>query len=122
MNVYDKYSNPLNKLKYFLNVVYILNITDLIFTKLLLKYGNGLFKEANPFLAPIINTNIVTFSKVIFLAITFIYWYKRSFKSNAKQLAASLLVAKIFIVVYSLINLLHIFYLGLYLYLENLFR
>lgn len=94
--------------KYFI-CLYVLNISDLIFTRFLLKSAPNIFIEANIFLRPIVESWQIYFIKVIGLAIILLYWYKRSRKSTERQLRRSLLASRVLLIAYGLINCLHLF-------------
>lgn len=93
--------------KYFI-ILYGLNISDLFLTRFLLNSDPNLFFEANIFLKPIINSWQIYLVKIVLLALILIYWYIRSKKSTNGQIKNSILVSKILIVVYGLINCLHL--------------
>ena len=103
------------KLGKFLIILYILNITDLIFTKFLLWKAPDLFSEVNVFLKPIIHGIEPYFIKIGIMALVLIYWYWRSEKSNITQMKRSILTGKILIGMYIAINVMHLINLIIYL-------
>lgn len=103
------------KLAKFLIILYILNITDLIFTKFLLWKAPDLFSEVNIFLKPIIHGIEPYFIKIGIMALVLIYWYWRSEKSNITQMKRSIFTGKILIGMYIAINVMHLINLIIYL-------
>lgn len=99
-------------------ILYILNITDLLFTKFLLSNGSNMFKEVNIFLKPIINDNLAYLVKIGGMTIILIYWYWRSEKSNLSQINRSIKVSKVLLWIYIIINIMHLANLALYFYLK----
>lgn len=112
--VIDIRGNSRRKLGKFLVVLYTLNILDLIVTKFLLWKAPDLFNEANIILKPIIYGLEPYFLKIGLMALILIYWYWRSEKSNITQMKRSILVGKILIGVYILINVMHVINLIIY--------
>ena len=103
------------KLGNFLITLYILNLTDLFFTKFLLWKAPDLFREANSFMKLIINGIEPYFLKIGVFALVLIYWYWRSEKSNITQIKRSILVGQILIGAYVLMNVIHLVNLVIYL-------
>lgn len=97
------------KLKVSLIILYILNLSDLFFTKTLLRIEPNMFKKANVILAPIIGGIAPYFLKIIVVGLVLYYWYFRSSKSNEKEIKRSLVVSWGLLVFYILINCIHIF-------------
>lgn len=89
--------------------LYILNCTDILFTYTFLKTGG--FYEANPLMRSVVtNPYLCLFIKVIFpgIALLFLFYY---LEHNTKPLSPLCQWAANFIVlVYILINMLHIYY------------
>ena len=117
LNIIRKNSG-LERLEKNLKFLYILNIVDLFFTKILLRIGPDMFMEANEFLKPIINGYMSYVLKIFVFGIILIYWYKRSFSSNEKQLKISIYASKVCLVLYLLINILHIIYTIMFFYIK----
>lgn len=117
--VIDIRGNRRVQLGKFLITLYILNISDLIFTKFLLWKAPDLFLEANIFLKPIIHGAWPYFIKIGLMALVLIYWYIRSEKSNITQMKRSILVGKIMIGLYIAINIMHFINLMIYLALAG---
>ena len=112
--VIDIRGNSRRKLGKFLVVLYTLNILDLIVTKVLLWKAPDLFSKENIFLNLIIYGLEPYFLKIGLMALILIYWYWRSEKSNITQMKRSILVGKILIGVYILINVMHVINLIIY--------
>lgn len=107
-----------HKLKGNLIILYILNLSDLFFTKFLLCVEPTMFKEVNIFLAPIIGGVWPYFLKVLVIGGVLYYWYFRSRESNEKEMKRSLIVSVVLVMFYIIINLIHIFNLWLMFYLK----
>lgn len=103
------------KLGNFLITLYILNLTDLFFTKFLLWKAPDLFREANSFMKLIINGIEPYFLKIGVFALVLIYWYWRSEKSNLTQMKRSIFVGKVLIGAYAIINIMHLINMIIYL-------
>ena len=104
--------NKYHKLKINLIILYLLNLSDLFFTKLLLKLEPTMFIEANVFLAPVIDGVLPYFFKIVVIAVILYYWYFRSRYSNEKEIKRSLIASIGLVSFYILINLLHLFNVG----------
>ncbi len=116
-------SNYLRKNKYYrlkinLIILYLLNLSDLFFTKILLAIELTMFKEANIFLAPVIDGVLPYFLKIIVCGGVLYYWYFRSKESNEKEIIRSIITSIGLLSFYTLINLLHLFNVILILYLK----
>ena len=116
-------SNYLRKNKYYklkvnLRILYVLNLSDLFFTKILLAIEPTMFKEANIFLAPVIDGALPYFLKIIVCGGVLYYWYFRSKESNEKEMIRSIITSIGLLSFYTLINLLHIFNVMLMFYLK----
>lgn len=91
-------------------ILYLLNVTDIIFTLILV--NTGLFNEVNPVMVGIIqNTIIATIIKVILPAILLFYLYKRMKNATNKQLKFSNVAINIILTIYVLINISHLVWL-----------
>ena len=113
-NVIDIRGNSKYKLKKILIFLYLLNLSDLLFTKFLLTSAPDLFIEVNFFLNTIIDGIVLYFLKIGGMALILAYWYYRSEKSTIIQMKRSLLASKVLISVYAIINLIHIINLVIY--------
>lgn len=97
-------------LKTKLILLYLLNITDIIFTLLLV--NTGLAVEANPMMAIVLNEPTMTFLvKVILPALLFIYLYLRLKKANERMTRLTNLGLLSLLLFYLIINLFHITWL-----------
>ena len=93
--------------------IYILNVTDMIFTLLLC--GTGYFMEVNPLVATFSSNSLVSLlTKAVIPALLFIYLYIRMKPATSAQLkkANALIVAMLFL--YAVINVSHIVWLSVY--------
>ena len=107
----------LENIKYKLLVIYLLNVTDILFTILLL--STGLYLEANVLMIKALESIIGSFIlKILFPAVLLFCLYIRMKKANETQLKQSNIIINIATAVYSIINLWHlicILLLGLFL-------
>lgn len=110
--------NKYYKLKVNLRMLYVLNLSDLFFTKILLAIEPTMFKEANIFLAPVIDGALPYFLKIIVCGGVLYYWYFRSKESNEKEMKISIIASRGLLIFYTLINLLHLFNVILILLLK----
>ncbi len=111
----NSYSSIKSKLK----ILYILNITDIIFTLILLK--TGLFKEVNSIMLFIVDS--ITLSilvKVGLVGFLIYYLIKRMKKATYKQLKISNTIIVVAVFIFLIINLSHIIYSILYLFVANI--
>ncbi len=110
------YSLPTIKQK--LLLLYILNVTDIVFTLLLLE--TGYFTEANIFLVKIIDIPSASVAlKTLLPAILLLYIFMRLNKASEKQLKSSNIVIHVGIGIYALINLSHLLWFILLLFLQQ---
>lgn len=113
--VIDIRGKGIEKLGKFLIILYILNLTDLFFTKFLLLKAPDLFQEVNLFMKLMTNGKGLYFLKIGVFALVLIYWYWRSKRSNITQMKRSILVGKVLIGAYSIINIMHLINMIIYL-------
>lgn len=108
----------LNSIKKKFIVLYLLNITDIIFTLYLI--NTGLFREANVIMASIINNEIlsVIVKSVIPLALLIII-YNRMKEATEKQLLQSNRIIIGSLIFYGLINVSHVIWVIRYIALYN---
>lgn len=93
-----------------LYLLYLFNVTDIIFTYLLL--NTGLFEEGNMLLKPIIDNPFITIIlKVILIFILIFIIAKRLSRASKKQLKISNRLIIVILVVYLIINLSHVYWL-----------
>jgi hypothetical protein len=96
----------LHSIKLKLLLLYLLNVTDIVFTLILLK--TGYFKELNILLVNIVNNPTACVGlKVVLPAILLLYIFIRLKKASEQQLRISNLVINIGISIYVIINLSH---------------
>ncbi|NLC19231.1 MAG: hypothetical protein GX757_08460 [Clostridiales bacterium] len=99
------YSLSVIKKKFIL--LYFLNVTDIIFTVLLLQ--TGYFQEANILMAKALNNPLVSLLlKIILPAVLLIYIYKQIKDADSEQLRASNIAVNISLTIYTLVNLSHL--------------
>ena len=94
--------------------IYIMNVTDIIFTIFLV--NTGMFLEINAIMAPIVN-NRQLLSIIIKIAIPFVllFWvYGRMRKATEKQLYQSNILTNGCLIFYVLVNISHIIWTILY--------
>ncbi|MGL4570184.1 MAG: DUF5658 family protein [Clostridium sp.] len=102
----NSYRAVTNKLK----LLYLLNVTDIIFTLILIK--TGLFEEVNSIVKGMIDSPLkVLFLKIIFIGILLYILIKRMEKATEKQLRIANIIITIALICYLLINILHIIYI-----------
>ena len=96
-------------IKFKLSFLYLLNVSDIILTLLLIK--SGYFVEANPFMASIIELPLqLTLLKIILPALLLSYIYFRMKKAKKHQLIISNNIINGALFGYGFLNLLHIFW------------
>ncbi|MGM9973018.1 MAG: DUF5658 family protein [Clostridiaceae bacterium] len=89
-------------------LLYLLNVTDLIFTLLLL--STGYYFEANILMAEIVNNTAATLLiKIILPAILLAVLYLRIIKATNKQLRIANYAINLVAILYILINIFHFF-------------
>ena len=104
------FSNEIKYLKIKMYLLYLLNVTDIVFTYILI--NTGMFEERNKILIPIINNkNLTLIIKVIFILMLVIYINFRLKKANEKQRFISNIIILIILSFYILINISHIFWI-----------
>ncbi|AKL96004.1 hypothetical protein CACET_c25590 [Clostridium aceticum] len=102
----------LESIKSKLLILYLLNVTDIIFTLLLLR--TGLYIEINAFMASVVESPIASLLlKIILPAVLLIMIYFRIQKATAEQLKKSNLLISGAIAVYALINLSHLLWFAI---------
>lgn len=105
-------SNSLHTLKKKFIILYLLNVSDIIFTVLLLR--TGYFTEVNIFMVKAVQSPIASILiKIIFPAILLYYLYRRSLDADISQRIASNIAVNISLVLYSLVNLSHLVWVAL---------
>jgi len=107
-------SKDLNSIYKKLTALYILNVTDIIFTLFLI--NTGLFIEANYIMSNIININqlLSVLIKVFVPLILFVCIAFRMRNAREKQLYNANILMNIALISYFLINISHIIWITLY--------
>lgn len=105
-----------NSIKYKIITIYILNVLDYMFTKVLL--GTGIFTEANFFMNSIMNNLLITILiKIVIPAIVLVGFFYRLNTATKKQIIISNIGIDICLVMYSIIVISHLVWCCLALYL-----
>lgn len=111
MIAFIKCSN-LASIKKKLIILYLLNVSDIIFTLLLLR--TGLFSEANFLMAKAVENPVASLClKIILPAIILTYLYTGIKNSRDPELRASNIAINISLTLYSLVNLSHLVWVAL---------
>lgn len=93
-------------------LLYILNVTDIIFTLTLLE--TGFFREINIFMVNAVQNPLISvILKILFPAGLLYYLYRSIRPSDNEQLRAANIGLLISLTIYSLVNLSHIIWLAL---------
>jgi hypothetical protein len=93
-------------------LLYLLNVTDIIFTILLLQ--TGYFTEVNLLMVKAVQSPTASFLlKVVLPAFLLYYIFKRIKAADALQLKTANIAANISITIYSLVNLSHLVWVAL---------
>ncbi|MCM1992844.1 DUF5658 family protein [Oceanirhabdus seepicola] len=103
-------NSDINNIKNKIFILYILNVTDIIFTNILL--NTGFFNEANPFMIGLLQSAYAGIMvKIILPALLLLYLYKRMQNATNKQLRFSNVAINIITTIYALINISHLVWL-----------
>ncbi|WP_253200438.1 DUF5658 family protein [Clostridium sp. CF012] len=103
-------------IKYKLLLLYLLNVTDILFTLLLL--STGLFMEANFLMAKAVQSISSSFIlKIVLPAVLLLYIYLRMKKATGTQLKQSNLILNIITGVYIIINISHLVWFLLFCFI-----
>lgn len=101
-------------------LLYLLNVTDIIFTLLLLQ--TGFFAEANFFMVKAVSSPLASVMiKVILPAILLFYIYHRIKTANLDQLKAANIAVNISLSLYTFVNLTHLVWVCLLPYFMSLY-
>lgn len=94
--------------------IYILNVSDIIFTIFLV--NTGLFLEANAIMAPLVyNRQLVSIIvKVLLPFVLLLGIYQRMKEATEKQLYQSNIIINVCLIFYGLINISHVVWIILY--------
>ena len=112
--ILKKYDLKNIKIKFI--IIYILNVTDILFTLFLLK--SGAFMEANIFMRKILQYKEISFILKLGLPLILLYvLYKRLKHANNKQLIIGNILINICTLSYALINFSHLFWIFYYFFL-----
>lgn len=96
-------------------LVYVLNVTDIIFTLILC--GTGVFIEANPFAALFVgNTAAAMLAKCVVPAALLVYLYFRLQKATERQRKRANAPIAALLIAYALINISHVTWLSVLLF------
>lgn len=88
-------------------LLYLLNVTDIIFTKLLLK--TGYFAEVNILMVKALQNPVASILlKIVFPAVLLYLIYKRMRDADELQLKAANIAVNISLTIYALVNLSHL--------------
>lgn len=117
MKLYDKIMKQSNydcfKIKFI--ILYLLNVTDILFTLFLL--DTGLFTEGNFFINKMLSNKQLTLCFKIFIpALLLFYVYLRMANASEKQLKFANELVKICIIFYFVINITHVIWTCTFLF------
>lgn len=108
--------STLESIKFKLIILYILNISDILLTLILVR--TGLMIEANPLMADVIGNNIATFFiKGVIPVLLFIYLYYRLQSANPKMVKLTNICIFFLLGFYFFINCLHLLWFLLLFFL-----
>ncbi len=100
-------NNSLIILKKKFILLYLLNVTDIIFTLLLLQ--TGYFTEINLFMTGIVQSPLISLLlKVLFPAVLLYYLYQQIIDAELDQLRVANIAINISLAVYAMVNLSHL--------------
>ena len=106
-------NHTLENIKHKLLILYLLNVTDILFTLLLI--STGLFMEANIVLKKAVQSVPASILlKVVLPAVLLFYISLRIKDASVKQLKQSNIILTIVTVGYTLINISHLVYISFY--------
>ncbi|MBU3188762.1 DUF5658 family protein [Clostridium bowmanii] len=111
-------TRDLGSIKRKLITMYILNVTDIIFTILLV--NTGMFLEVNAVMAPFVNNRqlLSIILKVVIPFVLLLGVYKRIKEATEKQLYQSSIIVNGCLIFYGLINVFHIVWSILYIVMK----
>jgi len=100
-------NHTLENIKFKFLILYLLNVTDILFTVFLL--STGLFLETNFLMAKAVQSLSTSFIlKVVLPAVLLFCLYIRMKKANETQLKQSNIIINVVTIAYSVINLWHL--------------
>ncbi len=112
-------SHKLDTIRKKLMILYLLNVTDIIFTLALLQ--TGFFSEVNIFMVNAVQSPVTSFLlKVILPAFLLYYLYRRICQSDPSQLRATNIGINISLSIYALVNLSHVLWVILLPFFYNM--
>jgi len=113
-----KYEIETIKKKFIL--LYLLNVTDIIFTMLLLQ--TGYFAEANILMIKAVTSPLASILiKVIVPALLLVYIYYRMKSASSQQLKAANIAINIAVSIYTVVNLSHLIWVSLLPYFMTIY-
>ncbi|MBH1941789.1 hypothetical protein I5677_12875 [Mobilitalea sibirica] len=105
-------NSTLDSIKKKLFILYLLNVTDIIFTLLLLQ--TGYFAEVNILMVNAVKSPFASFMlKIILPALLLYYLYRKICISDTSQLRAANIGINISLTLYTLVNLSHLVWTAL---------
>lgn len=105
-------NNSLEIIKKKLLLLYLLNVTDIIFTVLLLK--TGYFAEVNILMVDVVHSPIISIMlKVLLPALLLYYLYRQMIDADEDQLKVSNITVNISLTIYTLVNISHLVWTGM---------
>lgn len=105
-------NNELYTIRKKLIILYILNVTDIIFTLALLK--TGYFRETNILMANVVNDPFLSFIFKIIFPIGLLFWlYKRICLADSKLLHVVNIGILVSLALYTLVNISHLVWVAL---------
>ena len=91
-------------------LLYILNVSDLLFTLILLQTGYMI--EANPMMQPVVSDPLLSVGlKIILPALLLLYLFERLKQANEKEIRLTHLALCLLILIYGSINASHLFFM-----------
>lgn len=100
-------NNEIHAIRKKLILLYILNVTDIIFTLALLR--TGYFREMNILMVQAVQNPLISFLiKIILPALLLLFLYKRICVADKEQLQATNIGILISLAMYSLVNISHL--------------
>ncbi|KPU42509.1 hypothetical protein OXPF_42940 [Oxobacter pfennigii] len=100
----------LKNIKFKLFILYVLNVSDIVFTLLLI--GTGMYVEMNLLMVEAVQSMSSSFIlKVLLPALLLIYIYLRIQKATDKQLKKSNLLINSILAMYAMVNMSHLLWI-----------
>lgn len=112
--------NKKAKIKTKLNILFLLNITDLLCSWFFFYMYGDIFYEANPIGGLFVMNPPLAFTiKILLVYIIIKYWNLRLKKADDKGVIISNITANLCLILYSAVNVLHLFKFTLLLFYGN---